>query len=678
MNIVSRVLTTPECGLFLPLAMNRARELFRVLERDGKKVGARRYEVKQDRQGFYIDIRIQMPNVWILIDTKKCPGFLSGLVWVEDYFEPTVTVDEVDYLRSFYPRATPTTKTQESQLAEYASQLRTVRSGMYSGEMRKVVQVLQGMGVEIAYNYRATETHGVYRTASGAPWIVKVSRAGVFAWPMNICQSKNSPEGLTYTPLPTPEPEESRELLSAAAMEAVYEDKGGFYGGCGWAFSESGAKAANCFVGSRDMYSYSWQYQISIQADDAGNPASASVAVLAEGYIHGPKTTHMKFPRADAPTALFSFNPYRGNANYVHDCEAPVFCYFDGESLQTYYYVYAPSSSFSRTDSFTDGRSGLCTEFLNTMLYSGNYSETAIPVIKLNSTQGERKVVDGRNTYLLTEEGPLGIGWQANEVDDNTFLHLVYYMVRTRQSGRDVVSNDKVNVLIVTGYDRESAYLASQEENRISSMRFYIVKNGISKYYVRYERVEPCDATADFRSISVMGKSIAGENYADASCHSGFRLGELVGYYIVPGAGVGTLLEWRKQRGYVPGYNGCLSIYEAEWTFISPNNNDVPTVDIDTPAHYETHYTLSLRASGGMRAAVNATNEEIGDWIQFIELGMNDQTAFVLRDAFEPRRCAYTRAVNNTRGKDLIMAPGFAPYDLSAVTGSTLSFVGVP
>lgn len=79
-----------------------------------------------------------------------------------------------------------------------------------------------------------------------------------------------------------------------------------------------------------------------------------------------------------------------------------------------------------------------------------------------------------------------------------------------------------------------------------------------------------------------------------------------------------------------------------------------------------------------MRAAVDATSEEIGDWMRFIELGMNDQTAFILRDAFKPTRCAYSVAVNKTRGFELRETSQFAPYDLSAVTGSTLAFVGVP
>ena len=411
MNIVSRVLTTPECGLFLPLAMNRARELYRVLERERKLIGARRYEVKQGRQGYYIDIRIQMPNVWILIDTKKCPGFVSGLVWIKSFSDPVITVDEVGYLRTLFPRATPTTQADSAELASNGAQIQTLRSSMFSGEMRKVVQVLLGMDVEVPYSPSSSITHGVYVAPDGGRWIIKISRDGVFAWPMMACYGKNNPTGLEYTPLPTPEPEEPRELLAGDAMTEALAGKGAFYSGCGWAFSASGAKAANCFVGSEDRYSYSWQYQISITADpETGDPVSASLALLSEGYIHGPKTTHMKFPRRDIPIALYSFDPYRGNANYVNDCEAPVFCYFDGEALQTYYYVYAPSGNFSRSDQFTDGRSELCSEYENVQLYRGTISETAVPTIQLNATRPYRAVRDRREAFLQYTEGPLGLG----------------------------------------------------------------------------------------------------------------------------------------------------------------------------------------------------------------------------------------------------------------------------
>lgn len=671
MNIVSRVLTSPECGQFLPLAMNRARELYRVLEREGKTVGARRYVVNQERQGYYIDIRIQRPNVWILIDMKKCPGFLSGLVWIEDYFEPTVTEDEVEYLRSFYPRATPTTKTQESGLAAHADQIRTVRSGMYSGEMRKVVQVLQGMGVEIAYNYRATETHGVYRTASGAPWIVKVSRAGVFAWPMNICQSKNSPQGLTYTPLPTPEPEEPRELLSAAAMEAVYEGKGGFYGGCGWAFSASGAKFANCFVGSQDIYSYAWQYEITIAADDDGNPVSAAVALLADGYIHGPRETHMKFPREGS--ALFSFDPYRGNASYRNDSIAPVFCYYDGESLQTFYYLYAPNQSTSETRSTTDGRSEYCTEFLGVPLYDGSWSVTAVPTIKLNDDRPEFKTRD-RTIEIVTTVEPRGIG-----IDDDGATSQNFYWVwmRRRQAkfSKDNTTNDRTSVLVVTSFEREAAYIANRVSNQDGGYRFIDTYWAYRRYTVYWTPLEYCTATGDLTHISVRIDAIQSENYPRAACQSGYEAANVDGIWTYLGTGLGSTIMWRDQR-ISGGPNACYRNYEQNGVFLAANISNEPSIDIEIAQTTRVDYSFVLHRSGAASMPMDATIDDIGRWMTYIQAGMNDQTAQIIRDAFEPERMAASIRPNETRGFEVFS--DVLPYDLSQVTGSTYSFVGVP
>lgn len=677
MNIVSRVLTTPECGIFLPLAMNRARELFRVLERDGKKIGARRYEVKQGRQGYYIDIRIQMPNVWILIDTKKCPGFVSGLVWVKDYFEPVITVDEVDYLRTLFPRATPTTQADSAELASNGSQILTLRAGMFSGEMRKVVQVLLGMDVGVPYSPSSSVTHGVYAASNDARWIIKISRDGVFAWPMMACYGKNNPTGLEYTPLPTPEPEEPLELISGEEMTEALQGKGAFYSGCGWAFSESGRKAANCFVGSEDMYSYSWQYQITITPDpETGAPISASLALLSEGYIHGPKTSHMKYPRSDAPTALYSFDPYRGNANYVHDCAAPVFCYFDGESLQTYYYVHAVGSDVQRADTFIpDGRSSLCSEFVGVTLYEGNFAKVARSFIRLNSTSPFYRIRDARDTFTLSLAGPFGIGAESTTFTEDPSVCEVWQTVRDYVTGRDEIT-DGVSVLIVTGYDREAAYLATSLTSSSAGVRSYGIKNSICKATCSYTNLDPCLATGDLRSIAIQVTGYVGYPYTDDSCQSGIRYGSVVGYFVVPGASIGSVINWREQRGSYS--NSCFNLVGSITEFYAANSANVPYYDTDFPSHSETSYRVSLRGSDGFRAAVEATDSQIGDWLQFITQGMNDQTAQILRDAFVPTRAAYSTSVNRTRGFELKETAQFAPYDLSTVTGSTLAFVGVP
>jgi hypothetical protein len=674
--ITTVVLIDSDGAHLLAAAKGKARELYERLTRTRQSRGAHRYEVTESEKTFYVSITVNAPFVQILVDSKKCPKFVSGLVWIEDFFEPTVREEEVDYLRSIYLKEAPTSKVLEASLANNANQMLTVRAGMYSGEMRKVVQVLQGMGRTISYNYRASETHGVFRTGSGAPWIIKISRAGVFAWPMNFCRGPNSPEALGYTPLPTAEPEEPRELLSAEVMESVYEGKGGFYSGSGWAFSASGAKAANCFVGSKDIYSHSWQYVISIAAGSDGAPTSATVTLAEEGYIHGPKATHMKFPRAVNPLSLYSFDPFRGNTNYRNDCVAPVFCFYDGESLQTFFYLYAATAGFNRTDDPFEGRPAICAEFLNVPMMTGSYGETPVATIALNSTRPEMQVNDNRRSLLMTLEGPLGVGFFANEIGEN--LREAWWRIFERNSEGNAVYNKKSSVLIVTAFDREAAYLAHSVRNSHDGFEYSLQRNGISRFNLATTSSVACLATGALGAIEATAGANRGPTWADDSCQSNIRLAEFAGLWYVSGASTGSTVKWSQQVGYVPGWNGCLQTYESEWKFAAANISQVKEVIIEYPPRVTVDNALLLYGSDSTRGAVPASDSEISDWMQFIESGLNDQTAFILRDCLTPSRFAYSKTVNNPRGKDLVTSPGFGPYSMSPVTGATLTFVGVP
>jgi len=666
-------LADSEGDLFIGIAKVRAADLYARLERAKQLIGSHRFEYPHRDKTFYIEIRVQMPHVHIYIDSKTCPTFLSGLVWIKSFFTPTVTVDDVEYLRTMFKKDAPTVEENVSKLAASAGQLKTMRSGQFSGEMRKVVQILQGTGREVPYSPTSGTTHGVFRT-TGGPWVIKISSDGVVAYPMKTCRGKNSPTSLGYTPLPTAEPEEPRVLMTAEAIKDAYTGKRAFYGLCGWAFSSDGSKAANCFVGSKDMYSYAWQYQISITADDDGQPISASMARLTEGYIHGPKTSHMKYPRSDIPTALYSFDPYRGNANYRNDCSAPAFCYYDGGQLQTFFYNYAPGESFSRTDA-GDGRSGLCTEFDGVQRFFGSYSENAQPVIRLNSRRGSRSVRDRRSRQTIYTSGPLGMGNELPDFPSSSVVE-VWFWNRERETARDNVTGLETSVLIVTGYEREAAYIAEVLASDSGGFSASLDQHAFPKSLYTKEPVEPCYATSDLSHISFTVGAFEGSPYNDDSCQSGKRYGELFGYWVFPGTGVGSLITWREQ--VEDGWNGCRNLVQQNATFYAANGSDVATWEYDIPRTRSTDYKLSLYASDAGRVAVNASNAEVDDWIDFIEQGMNDQLAQVVRDAFAPSRMAFSRAPNKARGYELQTSSQFGPYSLDAVTSTTILFVGEP
>lgn len=667
---------------FVPVARARAANLYERLVRAKQLVGSHRFEVNLFDKTFYVEVRIQRPHVWIYIDSKKCPSYLSGLVWIKSWFEPTIEEDGVEYLRTLFAKATPTEETDVSKLAGIAEQMKTLRPTMFSGEMRKVVQVLMGQGKSVPYLPGASVTHGVFRSANGRPWIIKISSSGVVAYPMLVCMGKNTPVDLGYTPLPTEEPEDPLVLLDEDGIRDAYRNKSVFYGSCGWAFSESGAEASNCFIGSENIYSYSWQYTISIQADpDTGAPVSASLSLVAEGYIHGPKSTHMKYPRADVFGALRSFDPYRGNANYRKDCAAPVHCYYDGEALQTYYYVYYPSSSYSREDAHV-GSATICLEWFGTEFRTGTYTVSARPVIRLNSTQGAQQVNDSRSRLLRNWERELGIGSinpGTYPLDNDATLTGLYWMVRVdRETGNSDISGGVTNVLIVPAQDREFAYIAESESGASGGTRVTVTYHTMQRYYCLVKSVEACEATSDTGSIAFAVQGIAGQNYADDSCQSGYRFGVLFGAYVWEGTGPGSVITWRKQLGYVPGWNGCLSTVFDDTRFYAPNNGSIPSVDYDTPRKTWTNRKLSAYASGGVRLNVDASEEALAQWMKFIEIGMNDQSVNVVRDAFNSDRYACTTTPNENHGYVLQESPYMNPYDLDLVSGSTLLFVGVP
>jgi hypothetical protein len=674
MTAITHIVLADKDGAgFVGLAKSRAAQLYAQLERSKRKFGSQRFEVSEGDKTFYIEISVAAPHVRILIDSKGCPAPVNGLVWIKSFFEPTVTVDEIKYLRTMFKKDAPLVQEDVAKLAPISAQLLTIRSTMFSGEMRKVVQLLQGMGQSVPYSCTASTTHGVFRLPSHAPWVIRISRKGVVAYPMNTCRGKNSPTDLGYTPLPTAEPEEPRVLMTEEQIKDAYDNKGAFYGTCGWAFSANGSKAANCFVGSEDIYSYSWQYQISITADaETGEPVSAMMALLKEGYIHGPRATHMKYPRGDVPIALYSFDPFRGNANYRNNCEAPVFCYFDGEALQTYFYVYSPSDSFTRTEA--GDRPGLCYELEGVPVYDGTYSETARPTIQLNRSHSYRDINDSRDTQQYTTSY-LGIGVEPNESLNGSFVLSALRLTFVRESGRSETTT-RTDVLIVTGYDREAAYLCTSTAQNTGGHRYWVVNHTVQKDAFNYQNVENCEATGSSATNAIVVTDYRSSVFSDELCQSGLRYG-LKGMDVWTGTGAGSTIRLAEQVGFVPGWDGCLSVRDRDTVFAPANFSDVPAVDINTPRKTIVNYTLRLDGSGNFRVAVKASDAEMADWMAFIQRGLNDQSAQIVRDAFKPQRAAYSNAVMRTNGRDMVESQ-FAPYDPSLISGSMFFFVGEP
>lgn len=269
------------------------------------------------------------PGIYVLCGIARGPEF--------------VTVNTDTFLRDFRPTASTALSHQLPD--QYHNNLRlgvsgadfyTVKSSMYSGTMKRVVQAVQGLGkikdasgyyltapdaverdVRVLYESGANATHGIYKAGTKNHWLVEISAVrGILAMPLPVIPSTRGPGYLRrmekigdvggaalcreFGGLPSGETFPTGAALTAAIadgkvlrlMEA--DDLSGYYGApagtasihwSGWAFSESGAKAHNTkFLFRREagaaktsVYGQHWAIELSLSTHDITPPPSTPV-----------------------------------------------------------------------------------------------------------------------------------------------------------------------------------------------------------------------------------------------------------------------------------------------------------------------------------------------------------------------------------------------------------------
>lgn len=281
-------------------------------------------------------------------DSRQFPDFYSGLVYDGRFGERTRVIDgetvRFSVLESFSP--TPTCQRvhdlnagrqavgrlavaphntlpelmNEGAGAAY-TQYQRLRSSMYSGKMKQVVQVAMGLGrigkpkmrhpnivepdseyikyvgrngVRIPYDYKFNRTHGITTAADGRLWLVEISiTRGVLATPLPIFPTSDTEnfklraedrddaamvravEDLGCLPTGEGFPADLDgaiadgtvlRLLSAADLEPFY-DCSAYSSALGWAFNRRGTEAHNTayyFSDSDGIQRGVW-YQINLQ-----------------------------------------------------------------------------------------------------------------------------------------------------------------------------------------------------------------------------------------------------------------------------------------------------------------------------------------------------------------------------------------------------------------------------
>jgi hypothetical protein len=232
--------------------------------------------------------------------------------------------------------------------------------GRYSGTMRKVVQMLLGLGHPINYEYGATRTHGIWLAADGTPWVIEIGIRGIYAAPMPVAtddattlanfRTAQSAAGYDLDFIPRPEnpipPLDNAltyavengtvlELAAASAMASFYA-LSPYFSACGWAFSYSGNSAQNTawgWHGSGNPDSdFIEGYRFNVTIDGSSVPA-ASIAQVERGYLHGDRGTHFKLPTDELTGQVSSFDLFHGNfGSPPTPSDTTFYVFYDGET----------------------------------------------------------------------------------------------------------------------------------------------------------------------------------------------------------------------------------------------------------------------------------------------------------------------------------------------------------
>lgn len=236
----------------------------------------------------------------------------------------------------------------------YTKSLVKKRGTSFSGEMRKVVQLLCGHNSEIAYEYGWQRTHGIFvNSVDDSRWVIEIGSKGVTAWPLPLCGSATPSDLIHYVPAPAPElpSYESRiELCDSITIGDAYLGHA-LSSEIGWAFSASGHEAQNVvYVGGYEVDSRSYiktfRYKVTISPDAEGNPISAVLTEEASNWAysnHIQNQVRVPFVK-NCGLAAHRFDFFIGTSAAPPPIEGniqfPVHVYYSGETAKVFDYLY--------------------------------------------------------------------------------------------------------------------------------------------------------------------------------------------------------------------------------------------------------------------------------------------------------------------------------------------------
>jgi hypothetical protein len=323
--------------------------------------------------GATIIIRFSDPFITIYINKETAgSNIIHGLVsgGTIEYADPDVDGDK-DELKMFYPSSDmavigkierefikekrigviPDADIDITSTSIQMAQAGVICSSLFTGKMRKVVQLLLGTPYfNVKYRWKFNQTHGVYVDSDGNDWLIEISQNnGVLAMKMpkkaiGINASANQsliarnfsyiPTGISFSDFQDLDAEiasgKVRRLMPASGLNEFY-GKQSFYEDCGWAFSDDGHGISNVCWDHPGRYKRSYLYDISISEEDGG-PSSASISMSETGPLAG--FGYMHFPafssKFELKTFEYSINPDAPAEDIGSSWSAPIFVCYNG------------------------------------------------------------------------------------------------------------------------------------------------------------------------------------------------------------------------------------------------------------------------------------------------------------------------------------------------------------
>jgi hypothetical protein len=344
-------------------------------------------------------------------------------------------------------------------------------SSMYSGQMRKIAGCYHLSGLDAPFGYTYAKTHGVVefpvpRAANAGGkyppgkkfWLVELSPLGAFAMPFQYRQkccdlpkqfTRAMPTDAEIAATPSLEQFKTEldlawafvnkpnagvvQLISAAAMAAVYAKGSPQALSHGWAFSYSGNEASNVVFtphNSPDNYWEIWHPRVSFTT---ANPSegvftiTAAADYLTSGMtMHNNVNTLMWFQSEAHPGNYEQFFPYSFNGGTtvsVDYTDAPVYVFYQGDVRQTLQMSSATSPMTGTYGAYTDPAHGACrdagTQWIAAGVTEKFLNDTAIIQSSMSvggntvsGVSGSRRSLgytaeDGALDYFLAQGNPL-------------------------------------------------------------------------------------------------------------------------------------------------------------------------------------------------------------------------------------------------------------------------------